>query len=181
MRILAVLVAFTMALAPQARSRKAHEHGEAKVNIAFETTKGSPKGVIEFEAPAESIVGFEYQARTAADQAKMAAALNTLKTRFSEMVILPAASQCKIVARSADVKSEAHNEKKKGGAKPEEHSEVHAMFDVQCAQPLAGKEIRFGFSKVFPRVHEAEVSLLAGEQQSGLDVKQDKGTLRIAQ
>jgi len=179
MRVALILVVVGILLPGQTRSRKAHEHGSAKVSIAFETVKGTPKGVIEFEAPAEGVVGFEYEAKTAADKAKVTAALNTLKARFGEMVILPAAAGCVIKNKSAKVEAEAHDSKQKGG-KQEQHSEVHAEFDVACAKPLSGLEIRFGFMKVFPKVHDVEVALLAGDQQSKADVENDKGVLKIA-
>lgn len=179
MRFALVLLAVSVALPAQTRSRKAHEHGSAKVNIAFETAKGSPKGVIEFESPADSVVGFEYEAKTAADKAKVAAALNTLKARFAEMVILPAAAACKVTNKSAKLEAEHHDAKQKG-AKQEQHSEVHAEFDVACAKPLTGLEIRFGFMKVFPKIHDVEVALLVGDQQASADVENDKGVLKIA-
>lgn len=181
MRIVGILLAVSVLVSGQTRSRKAHEHGSAKVNIAFESAKGAPKGVIEFEAPAEGVVGFEHEAKTAADKAKVTAALNTLKTRFAEMVVLPAASACKITNKSAKVEAEhAHDTKKKAAAKQEQHSEVHAEFDVVCAKPLSGGEIRFGFTKVFPKIHDVDVALLAGEQQLSLEVENDKGVLKIA-
>lgn len=175
MRCAVVLLAVGVMLPAQTRSRKAHEHGSAKVNIAFETAAGAPRGVIEFESPADSIVGFEYQAKSAADKAKAAAALGVLKARFGEMVILPAASMCKVTNKAAKVEAGQHDAKSK-----EQHSEVHAEFDVACAKPLNGGEIRFGFTKVFPRVHDVDVALLVGDQQSKADVENDKGVLKIA-
>jgi len=180
MRFALVVLALGVLLPAQTRSRKAHEHGSAKVNIAFETTKGAPKGVIEFESPADSVVGFEYEAKTAADKAKVTAALNTLKARFGEMVIFPAAAACKVTAKSAKVAADDHHDSKQKGGKQEQHSEVQAAFDVACAKPLAGLEIRFGFTKVFPKIHDVDVALLAGEQQASADVENDKGVLKIA-
>jgi hypothetical protein len=179
MRFALLLLAAGVILPAQTRSRKAHEHGSAKVNIAFESVKGAPKGVIEFEAPAEGVVGFEYEAKTPADKAKVTAALNTLKARFGEMVILPAAAACVVKNKSAKVEAEAHEPKAKA-AKQEQHSEVHAEFDVACAKPLSGLEIRFGFMKVFPKIHDVEVALIAGDQQAKADVENDKGVLKIA-
>lgn len=175
MRFAVVLFAVGVMLPAQTRSRKAHEHGSAKVNIAFETATGSPKGVIEFESPAESVVGFEYEAKSVWDKAKVSAALRTLTTRFGEMVILPVASGCKLTNKAAKVEAEHHDAKS-----TERHSEVHAEFDVACAKPLGGTEIRFGFMKVFPKIHDVNVALLVGEQQSSADVKNDKGVLKIA-
>jgi hypothetical protein len=179
MRFALVLLALGVCLPAQPRSRKAHEHGSAKVSIAFETTKGSPRGVVEFESPAESIVGFEYEAKTAADKAKVTAALNQLKARFGEMVVFPPAAACKVTAKTASMGAETHGAAQKG-AKQEQHSEVQAVFDVACARPLAGLEIRFGFTKVFPKIHDVDVALLAGEQQASADVENDKGVLKIA-
>ncbi|MFN0100567.1 MAG: DUF2796 domain-containing protein [Bryobacteraceae bacterium] len=169
MRFALALLAVGALLSAQTRSRKAHEHGSAKVNIAFESAAGSPKGEIEFEAPADSVIGFEYEAKSAADKAKQSVALNMLKTRFAEMVIFPATAACKLTNTSAKVE-----------ARQEQHSEVHAKFDVECAKSLAGTGIRFGFKKVFPKIHDVDVALLAGEQQLSLDVEDDKGVLKIA-
>lgn len=168
----------SLTLPAQTRSRKAHEHGSAKLSIAFESTSGAPKGIIELEAPAESIVGFEHTAKSAADKAKEQAALNTLKARIGQMVIFPAAAGCQFTPKSVKVEAEDHHDAK--DAKKEQHSEVHAEFAVACAKPLAGAEIRFGFHKFFPRLHDVDVALLAGEQQASLEVENDKGVLKIA-
>ena len=150
----------------QQRTHKAHEHGHAKLNIAFETTTGTPVGSVELEAPADSIIGFEYAAKSPADKAKQEKALATLKARFSEMVVLP--TGCKMTPAKVAVHLDGS------------HSEVHAEFNVKCAGPIAGKSISFGFSKVFPKIDEVEVQLLAGSQQAKLEVEKDKGTLQIA-
>ncbi|MBM3766681.1 MAG: DUF2796 domain-containing protein [Acidobacteria bacterium] len=178
MRI-ALVFLLAVSLGAQTRQRKAHEHGSAKVNIAFESVKSAPKGVIEFEAPAESITGFEHEAKSAADKAKQTAALTTLKARFAEMVVFPAAAACKITNKSAKVEAEDHGHDKKSKTKQEQHSEVHAEFDVQCAKPLTGAVLTFGFAKVFPKIHDADVALIAGDLQLSVEVKTGKETLRI--
>lgn len=156
----------SLSLCAQQRGHKAHEHGHAKLSIAFETTTGMPTGAIELESPADSIIGFEHAAKTPADKARQEKALATLKARFGEMVILPAG--CKMTPASVEVHVDG------------QHSEVHAEFNVKCAGPIAGKSISFGFSKVFPKIEEVDVQLLAGSQQAKLEVEKDKGTLQIA-
>lgn len=153
-------------LGAQPRAHKAHEHGHAKLNIAFETTTGTPVGAVELESPADSILGFEHAAKTPADKAKQEKALATLKARFGEMVILPAG--CKMTPAKVEVHVEG------------QHAEVHAEFNARCAGPIAGKTISFGFAKVFPKIEEVEVQMLAGTQQAKLEVEKDKGTLQIA-
>jgi hypothetical protein len=167
MRLAAGCFALCLVLSAQVRSRKAHAHGSAKVSIAFETVNGAPRGVAEFEAPAESVAGFEHEAKSAADKARVAAALQTLKARFGEMVIFPAASACVMMNRAAKIERAG------------DHAEVRAAFDVACAKPLAGGEIRFGFAKVFPGIREVDVAVLAGEQQMSADVKNDRGVIKI--
>lgn len=174
MRLALGFFAVCIVVTAQTRSRNAHEHGSAKVSIAFETATGSPTGVVEFEAPAESVIGFEYEARSAADKARVDAALGTLMARFGEMVVFPAASSCRMTNQSATVELPHH------AAKQEQHAEVRAVFGVTCAKSLAGTEIRFGFAKVFPKIHDVAVTLLAGEQQLSVPVENDKGILKIA-
>ncbi|MFN9891945.1 MAG: DUF2796 domain-containing protein, partial [Acidobacteriota bacterium] len=136
-----LLVLFAAAqLGSQQRGHKAHEHGHAKLNIAFETTTGAPVGAIELESPADSILGFEHAAKTPADKARQEKALATLKARFGEMVILPAG--CKMTPAKVEVHVEG------------QHAEVHAEFNAKCAGPIAGKTISFGFAKVFPKIEE---------------------------
>ncbi|MCX6587671.1 MAG: DUF2796 domain-containing protein [Acidobacteria bacterium] len=153
-------------LGAQQRAHKAHEHGHAKLNIAFESTSGMPVGAVELESPADSILGFEHAAKTPADKAKQEKALAVLKARFGEMVVLPAG--CKMTPAKVEVHVDG------------QHAEVHAEFNAKCAGPIAGKSISFGFAKVFPKIEEVEVQLLAGTQQAKLEVEKDKGTLQIA-
>jgi hypothetical protein len=153
-------------LGAQQRGHKAHEHGHAKLNIAFETTTGAPVGAIELESPADSILGFEHVAKTPADKARQEKALALLKARFGEMVVLPAG--CKMTPAKVEVHVEG------------QHAEVHAEFTAKCAGPIAGKTISFGFAKVFPKIEEVEVQMIAGTQQAKLEVEKDKGTLQIA-
>lgn len=186
-------LSFLLAAPPPQRSRAAHEHGHAKLNIAFETTTGKPAGTIELETPADSVIGFEYEAKSAADKAKRDAALTKLKAKFGEMVVLPAG--CAVTPVKVEVHAEEHDHDAKPAAKAaaksaaknaakpaahkEEHSEVHAEFSVKCAGPIRGKEIRFGFAKHFPKIEELDVQLLADSQQSSLEVKNDRGVLKI--
>lgn len=114
----------------------AHVHGVAKLDIAIEERTA----LVEFRSPAESIVGFEHKAATAADQQKQAKALDVLKNSIGTMVIFEPALSCRWAPANLDVVQQG-----------EEHSEVHSVFTVNCDSPLAGSKIRFGFSKTFPR------------------------------
>lgn len=63
---------------------KAHVHGAATLNIAIEDRTAA----VEFESPAESVIGFEHKARSASDLEKQARALDMLRNKIDSMVSL---------------------------------------------------------------------------------------------
>ena len=69
---------------PTKRHRhKTHVHGTATLNIAVEEQTAT----VEVEAPAESVIGFEHRAKSAADQTKQATALDMLSSKIDSMVL----------------------------------------------------------------------------------------------
>jgi hypothetical protein len=144
----------------------AHVHGGAKLNIAIE----GKDATIQLETPADGIVGFEHAAVTAADKKQQSAGLDTLKNRIAEMVIFDRSAACTFTARKVAV------EKDPG----EDHADVNAEFGVTCGKPPAGTTLRFGFSKIFPRIVDVEVQLLSGSQQTGAKIHNDEGTIALS-
>ena len=142
----------------------AHEHGTAAVNIAIEERTA----IIELTAPAGSIVGFEHQAKSAADQTTQAKALDLLRNNMDSMVVIDPTLGCRFSPTKIDVVQQ--------GA---EHAEVHGTFAVSCQLPLAGSKVRFGFSKTFPEIQTVHVQLVGGTQQVGASIKRDKGELEV--
>src|SRR5688572_132338 len=69
-----------------------HEHGTAKIDIAFDKTNVK----INFEAPAISMYGFEHIARTPAQRAAVATTIKRMQDQFLSLVVFPAQLQCKI-------------------------------------------------------------------------------------
>jgi hypothetical protein len=63
---LTIQVSYGGSAAKKRHQHSAHVHGTAKLDIAIEERTAT----VEFEAPAESIIGFEHKAKTAADQQK---------------------------------------------------------------------------------------------------------------
>jgi Protein of unknown function (DUF2796) len=162
-------------------SQQAHVHGVGRINIVVE----GKQATVEFLAPAEGLYGFEHQARTKAEQDKRDAALTQLQENISTMVVFEADRGCQFatqkIAVEADVEDEHEHGKgtEKAQKKSGEHSEVHAEFTVTCKQPLAGSQVRFGVSKVFPTIKTVHVQVLSDTRQAGVEVKSDKGSLRL--
>jgi hypothetical protein len=148
------------------KAHKAHQHGTANLNIAIEGNSA----VVELDAPAEGFLGFEHEARTAAQKKQQETALQTLRTRGGELVRFPPASGCQTATVRAEV------ERHPG----EEHAEVEAEYRVTCTGELAGAVLRFGISRMFPKVREVKVQVLSGTQQTGITVINDRGTVQLA-
>jgi hypothetical protein len=145
------------------------------VNIVVQGTQAT----VELLAPAEGIYGFEHQARTPAEQAQRDTALARLQDKISTMVLFEADRGCQFTVIKIAVADEVPHEHGQTSKKSGEHSEVHAEFAVRCEKPLVGSEVRFGISKVFPAITTVHVQALSETRQIGLEVKRDKGSLRL--
>jgi hypothetical protein len=127
----------------------AHVHGTAVVNIAIEGRTAT----IGFTAPADSVVGFEHQTKSAADQTTQAVALDRLRNNIDNMVVVDTALGCRFSPTKVDVAQQ-----------DAEHAEVHGAFAVSCHTPMAGSKVRFGFTKAFPGIQTVNVQLVGMTQ-----------------
>jgi Protein of unknown function (DUF2796) len=160
-------VALSLAAAGTTKRRHqhgAHVHGTATLNIAIEEQTAT----IEFISPAESVIGFEHQATSAADQNRQAMALDLLRNKIGSMVIFDPALGCSFSPTKVDVLRQ-----------DKEHAEVHSTFTVSCHTPLAGSKLHFGFMKTFPAIQTVNVQLVGATQQVGMSIKRDKGELEV--
>jgi hypothetical protein len=142
----------------------AHVHGTATVSIAVD----GQTATIEFTAPTEGVVGFEHEAKSAADQAKQARALDLLRNRMDNLVVFDPTLGCRFSPTSVGVVQQ-----------DTEHAEVHGTFAVSCQKPLPGSKMRFGFTKTFPGIQTVTVQLVGTTQQAGASIKRDQGELEV--
>ena len=178
-----LIFSFDLGAAAEKRHHDAHVHGVAEINIAVEGAKAT----VEFRAPAESLMGFEHEAKSESDKKKRDAALEQLRTKRDQMVLFDAKLGCKfsdvkaaIVEQKGDhTKAQSGKDVHKDQKKSGEHREVHGTFSVACDKPLAGSRIRFGVSKVFRDVQEIKVQVLGDSGQSGATIKRDKGDVKL--
>jgi hypothetical protein len=178
------MLLLTPAGAAEKRRHEAHVHGTAEINIAVDGSKAE----VEFRAPAEGVMGFEHEAKSENDKKRRDAALRTVQTKMSQMVVFDAKLGCKF----SDVNTALLEEKGESGKtqpgkdahvhkdqkKTAEHREVRATVSVACDKPLAGSQTRFGVHKTFPAIHEIKVQVL-GAKQSGATIKKDKGEVNL--
>jgi Protein of unknown function (DUF2796) len=178
-----LLFSFRVGTAAEKRRHEAHVHGVAEINIVVEGTKA----IVEFRAPAESVMGFEHEAKTESDQKKRDAALEQLRTKRDQMILFDPKLGCKssdmktsIVEETGDhTKAQPGKDAQKDQKKSGEHREVHGTFTVACDKPLSGGRVRFGVSKVFRDIQEIKVQVLGDSGQSGATIKRDKGDIKL--
>lgn len=130
-----------------------HVHGHGELSVAFDGTKGT----IELRAPADSIFGFEHEAKKDADKKRRADALAKLESRAGGIVAFDAAIGCEISKR-------AIGEKRDG-----KHLEIIATYDVACAKSPKGGRISFKPAAVFPALKDVDVTILIDELQKSAE------------
>jgi hypothetical protein len=168
--LIALVLCFaTLCFGQAKREHKAHDHGSAQLDVAID----GQTVTADFEAPADPIIGFEYAPKTAADRAKVTAALNKLRASGAQIVVLPASAACK------QVSADAHHEVEGGGTGKETHSEVHVEFKFQCAKPLKGGMLTTNAPTLYPELREVKVQLVSGTQQTGGTIKKGAAGLKI--
>lgn len=148
---------------PAPQPQKAHVHGEGTASLAFDGKKGK----LDMSLPAESIMGFEHQAKSAKDRKAKEEALLKLEEKISDMVVLDPSLKCEIKKEIFEV-IESKN-----------HSDVDAEFNITCEQPALGSTVKFNFAKVFPRMKKIKVDVIAGEVQKSVEVKKGGESLEL--
>lgn len=157
--------------AEETRQMEAHAHGVGQLDIAFEGNKIA----MALHAPGADIVGFEYVAESAGDRAKLDQAVATL-ARPLDLFILPAAAACSVVHASASLDSEeGHDEH----AQEEYHTEFHAEYVLNCADPAQATLITFAYFDTFPSALELEVQVISDRGATAFEVERDAPTLDL--
>ncbi len=181
---IAVVIASASAMAQDARRQPgAHTHGEGRLTVAVQGSQLE----IGLEVPASDIVGFEHAPRTAA-QKKAVADAKTRLAKPGDLFKLSPEAGCKLVSSGVEVhgaaagaaKAGAHAGHSHGKAaqaeskvadKPAdaaaEHSEFHATYALDCANPDKIRSINLGYFKAFARAEKLGVIVIgpAGQTQ----------------
>jgi hypothetical protein len=167
--------------AAEQRHAEAHVHGTAEINIVVE----GKKIVVEFHTPTEGVMGFEHEARTDVEKKKRDAAMKIINDRFNDLVAFDRKAACKLVSAKAQIMRDTEEGSKDKTRASEhrqisgEHSEVRAVYQVECERSPAGTKVTFGISKLFPDIHEVKVQVLTDSKQSGVTIKNDRGAAEL--
>lgn len=144
----AILLVSCAAFAEERREHGAHVHGNMLMSIAFDGTQGE----IHMDGAADSVIGFEHKATTAADKKTQKQALETLE-KGEAFVRFDKSLNCKFESGHAKVVPEGH------------HSDVEADFKIKCDKSPVGTKVTIDFTKSFPRLKKLDVQVLADQLQ----------------
>ncbi len=169
------------------KGHRAHEHGMVQVQIASEGKKLS----IVLESPAESFYGFEHEARTEGEKKAQNSALDVLKNKLSELIVLDASLQCtwsnvklEVVKEEEDDHEdekdhEGHQHKSHKEEHHGEHREVRGEWSADCKKSPSGSFAQFTFSKYFSRIGKIKVDVLSDQKQSHQELKKGDGKVQL--
>lgn len=146
-------------------SLDAHEHGVASLNVALDGQTLE----IQLQSPAMNLVGFEHEAKSEADKAKVAAARQHLE-QPQALFALPIEAKCALQDSELDsplFADHAHEEH----ADEHGHSDIDASYRFACANAEALQTLELGsFFGTFPGTEKLEVQLIGPSGQQGAEL-----------
>lgn len=148
-------------------SLDAHEHGVASLNVALDGQTLE----IQLQSPAMNLVGFEHEAKSEADKAKVAAARQHLE-QPQALFALPIEAKCALQDSELDSPlfgGHAHDEHEH--ADEHGHSDIDASYRFACANAEALQTLELGsFFGTFPGTEKLEVQLIGPSGQQGAEL-----------
>ncbi|RRV06301.1 DUF2796 domain-containing protein [Pseudomonas sp. v388] len=156
----------------------AHEHGVGRLDVVLEGKKLE----FQFDSPAMNIVGFEHQATSAEDKAKVTQARELL-LKPNALFNIPDAANCS--ATSVKLSSPLfgdrdEHEDARGEEHDHEHSEIHGSYAFVCDAPAILKNLDLSnIFKTFPDTKKLQVQLISPGGQSGAEVIAANPTLKF--
>lgn len=192
-------ILFSSTLAFSKEQHAAHEHGKAELNVAVD----GQTVTLAFESPAESIYGFEHEAKTAKDITTRDAAAKLLKDNAAALFQFQADRGCTLnkstiepwVKEGDDKEDHDHDHDHGSDAKKSKstksktkpstrhkhsaHGEVHADYTFTCTKAPAGSKLIVNLTDSFPRLREIAVQLISDQKQTGSTIKSSNKTLDL--
>lgn len=162
----------------------AHEHGVGRLDVALEGQ------TLEFEldSPAMNIVGFEHEATSAEDKAKVLAAREVL-LKPNALFSMPEAAQCSVKSLKLesplfgdkpDADDHDHDAKAGEHEAHEGHSEIHGHYTFVCNAPAVLTTLDLSqIFKSFPATQKLQVQLISPKGQSGAEVRPSNPKLKF--
>ena len=152
-------------------SLTAHVHGVSEVNIVLD----QQQLMIEWQAPAMDVLGFEHATPSATEQAKI--------TQFLQDSKLP--SHIVNISKSADCQLEkvsVAGEQFNGQSVDYDHADISLSYQLSCQQPQQLKTLAFAsLFERFPSIEQVNVQLLSSDKQIGINLTPQSSSVDLPQ
>jgi hypothetical protein len=168
---LAVAMATASAQTAEFQQADKHEHGHVQISAALQ----GEQLVIEMEAPAINVVGFERAPRTDAERKLLAEQLAWLRSGQRAVGVAPAA-RCRLQSIEVTEPEWSHqdhdhdHDHDRGAKEEEKHADFRARWRFRCANAAALAWIEPWLLRSLRDVTDADVRVVAGNFQSALEV-----------
>lgn len=175
--------------AEEQHSHDAHEHGHGQLNLALD----GQQLLIEFQAPAADLVGFEKTATTAQEKQHYAGALTRLR-QGATLFSLPAEAACTLkeqqVGAHADGDETASGETSHPGHEEHDkhnqheaheesgHSDIHAEYHFECKEPQKLTTMTVTLFAAYPSLEKLSVQAILPGTPSSVELTPANPTLR---
>jgi hypothetical protein len=161
----------------ETHNHKAHVHGAAKLTLALET---ETSGTIDLDCAADSIVGFEYEAKTKKDQNTRDQAFQKLRDHASSVLIFNPELACTVTATKVEMeKEESKAEAPVAESMHGQHSDVNASFKFSCKKKLSGSTLQVGLIALFPKLKSVSLQILSDTTQTESIVKNEHDPVTV--
>lgn len=135
----------------------AHVHGAGTLNIAFDELKGK----VEFKSSAESIVGFEHEAKTDKQKNQLQKQIEKFEIKLSEMISFSSDLSC--IWSKEKIEVQRNLEEKN-------HSDFVAIFNVTCTKSPLNSSLKINFFE-FKKIKDLDVTVLIDTVQKSAEYK----------
>lgn len=142
------------------RHHHAHVHGAGELKIVFEKLQGK----IEFKSAADSVLGFEHEAKSEKDLKVFNEAKERFQNQASQMIQLSADLGCTFATEKVDVQREGS------------HADFFASYKVDCQKSPLGSELKLDFT-FFKRMKDLDVTILVDDVQISAEAKRKPVTV----
>jgi len=165
----------------------AHEHGHATLMLVQEKDELQ----LVFKSPAMNIIGFEHQANSSEQHAKVEWAKKSLSDA-ARLFHVSQNAQCElehIAITSSLLEKDEHSDEHEyhemddhdshTGGDNDSHSEFEAEYHFECVNITALKEIKLALFEIFTSIEEIETHIITNSGQKLLELDRENVSIKL--
>ena len=157
------MILFTLLLSFFTFADMKHDHGVGDLSIAV-----SGENITAlFNIPAETIIGFEFEAKSAKDQKIKKEKISRFEADFLKLVKLDSKFGCEKVSSQNEVKQEGN------------HGEFQLSFSAKCKIKLSQTTIKINFKDSYPKIKKINVNFLSDKNTQSLGLLKGFGEIEV--